>query len=163
MSLEFWITLLASAAGAEALAGLQPAASYKPCSPYIRMTDCSSAACVARTAAGYESHDDDEEGGGGRGAQQRPCKHWVVRHTFDGLTYWNHDTAPSRSDQARRVFDWMEVATQVSRGVGQLGVTCGICMTNEFVRPYNFYACIVCMPVQAMDGVLPSIMMTVMI
>lgn len=58
---------------------------------------------------------DDEDNGNGRGsaASCKPCKHWVVRHMFEGVTYWNHDTAPSRSDQPRRVFDWMEVAAQV--------------------------------------------------
>mmetsp|Transcript_8048 Transcript_8048/g.21437 ORF Transcript_8048/g.21437 Transcript_8048/m.21437 type:complete len:195 (-) Transcript_8048:315-899(-) len=75
------------------------------------------------TVAGGEDSQDEEgddmgEGeGSAQGQRRRPCKHWIVRHTFDSVTYWNHDTPPSRSDLPCRVFDWMAVAKQVHQPV----------------------------------------------
>ena len=64
--------------------------------------------CTLTCTGGVEDSQDDGEGSG-----PLHCKHWVIRHTFDNLAYFNHDTEPSRSDPPRRVLDWLEVSKQV--------------------------------------------------
>ncbi|KAF5841085.1 ribonuclease H2 non-catalytic subunit-domain-containing protein [Dunaliella salina] len=79
---------------------------------------------VQGCTGGEESQEDEDEDlgeveGSAQGQRRRPCKHWIVRHTFDSVTYWNHDTPPGRSDLPRRVFDWMAVAKQVHQPVSR--------------------------------------------
>lgn len=39
---------------------------------------------------------------------------WETRARFDKLTYWNHDTYPSKDDAFIRSFHWFSVAKAVS-------------------------------------------------
>jgi ribonuclease H2 subunit C len=39
----------------------------------------------------------------------------VAVRKFSRLTYWNHDTRPSRSDAAPRVMEWLDVADVLHR------------------------------------------------
>lgn len=39
---------------------------------------------------------------------------WEVKAKFDNLTYWNHDTLPSKDDTFLRSFHWFSIAEAVS-------------------------------------------------
>lgn len=39
---------------------------------------------------------------------------WEMKARFDKLTYWNHDTYPSKDDAFFRSFHWFSVARAVS-------------------------------------------------
>lgn len=41
-------------------------------------------------------------------------KQWQAKSTFNAITYWNHDTLPSKTDAPKRCFDWLELAVKVS-------------------------------------------------
>lgn len=56
-------------------------------------------------------------------------KTWQATTTFDRLTYYNHDTEPSRTDVQRRAFDWLAMAQQVREACAHV---C-ICMDHTIV------------------------------
>jgi len=39
---------------------------------------------------------------------------WETSATFNGITYWNHDSVPSNNDDFSRAFHWITVAQAVS-------------------------------------------------
>ncbi|WZZ49365.1 hypothetical protein YC2023_049472 [Brassica napus] len=40
--------------------------------------------------------------------EENPC--WEVKAKFDKMTYWNHDTLPSKDDTILRSFHWFNIA-----------------------------------------------------
>lgn len=44
--------------------------------------------------------------------EENPC--WEVKAKFDKMTYWNHDTLPSKDDTILRSFHWFSIAEAVS-------------------------------------------------
>ena len=40
---------------------------------------------------------------------------WAAQATFKELTYWNHDTAPVKTDPLQRCMDWLKLAVKVRR------------------------------------------------
>lgn len=44
--------------------------------------------------------------------EENPC--WEVKAKFDKMTYWNHDSLPSKDDTFLRSFHWFSIAEAVS-------------------------------------------------
>ena len=40
-------------------------------------------------------------------------REWEVEGTFSKVTYWNHETAPAKTDSLCRCWDWLELSKQV--------------------------------------------------
>lgn len=60
--------------------------------------------------------------------EENPC--WEVKAKFDKMTYWNHDTLPSKDDTILRSFHWFNIAEAVSIYISYLdrfiSVSCGL-------------------------------------
>ncbi len=45
---------------------------------------------------------------------------WTTDYTFDKLAYWNHDTAPTKSDALCRSLEWLALSKQVRTSLLQI-------------------------------------------
>ena len=57
------------------------------------------AGLASRTGDGVQEHSGPSE--------------WKAVSSFKELTYWNHDTCPTRDDRTRRSVDWLQLAAAV--------------------------------------------------
>ncbi|CAA7029453.1 unnamed protein product [Microthlaspi erraticum] len=47
--------------------------------------------------------------------EEKPC--WEAKAKFDRMTYWNHDTLPSKDDTFLRSFHWFSIAEALHKPV----------------------------------------------
>jgi len=40
-------------------------------------------------------------------------KEWEVERSFDKISYWNHETAPTKTDNLCRCWEWLELSKEV--------------------------------------------------
>jgi hypothetical protein len=40
-------------------------------------------------------------------------KDWKIGNTFDKISYWNHETAPTKTDGLCRCWEWLELSNEV--------------------------------------------------
>lgn len=72
---------------------------------------------------------------------------WEMKAKFDKLTYWNHDTYPSKDDDFLRSFHWFAVAEAVSPFYSLVFFFINICRINRVIRlgvEWILCVCITC-------------------
>lgn len=47
-------------------------------------------------------------------SEKEPFDIWEADSNFGEITYWNHDTLPSKADHIRSVMEWLPVSAAVS-------------------------------------------------
>jgi ribonuclease H2 subunit C len=46
-----------------------------------------------------------------------PMTSWHATDTFSSFTYWNHDTAPVKTDSIRRAMEWAALSSHIHQPV----------------------------------------------
>ena len=51
------------------------------------------------------------------GDTDEPTTSWHATDTFSSFTYWNHDTAPVKTDSIRRAMEWAALSSHLHKPV----------------------------------------------